>query len=300
MSVVVTVVDGGATLERCLAALTTQAGAPALEIVVPWDDTLPGMPGLAAQFPDVDFLAMGAVTTRRRRDGPAGQHELFDRRRSAGLGVVTGDLVAIVEDRGVPRPDWAAALARLHAELPHAVIGGAVENGRPALLNRAVYACDFGRYQLPFTAGPRDYVTDVNICYKRRAIEATRDLWRARYHETTVHWALQRAGETLYISPEPVVDQMRDGLTLGRVLGERFGWGRLFAYTRARETAMGKRLALAAFSPVLPCLLLFRLFRHQLTRKLPLAPFLAASPVILLLLAGWSAGEAAGYLTGEA
>jgi hypothetical protein len=299
LSVVVTVVDGGATLERLLRGLTAQDRPPTREVLVPWDESVSDPAGLAARFPAVRFVPMGAVTTRRPIDSPAGQHELYDRRRAAGLALASGDLVAILEDRGVPRPDWARGVVAAHRELPHAVIGGAIENGRDGRLNWAVYFCDFGRYQLPFEAGPRPYVSDVNICYKRRALEATRELWRERYHETTVHWALLRAGEVLFLSPDFAVDQMRDDLTLRRVLRERVGWGRLFAYTRARDVSTGRRLVLAALSPLLPFVLLLRHLRGRVTRHRGVGTFLAVSPVVFLLLAAWSLGELIGYATGE-
>ena len=284
---------------RCLTALARQEQAPRLEIIVPYDESVEGMAPIVARFPTFHFLPIGQVDTLRPRSGPAGQHELFDRRRSAGLGRARGDIIAIVEDRGVPRSDWAGTLVAMHEQLPHAVIGGGVDNGRDQVLNWAVFFCDFGRYQLPFEPGPREYVTDVNIGYKRRALEQTRDLWKERYHETTVHWALIRSGETLFLSDRFAVDQMRDDLSLGRLVAERVGWGRLFAYTRAREIGGGKRLALAAMAPVLPVLLFYRLARHQISRKRTLGKFVMASPVVLLLLATWSLGEMIGYLTGK-
>ena len=299
LSVVVTIVDGGETLVRCLTALARQENAPSLEIIVPYDESVAGMAPIVARFPTFHFLPIGLIDTRRPREGPAGQHELFDRRRSAGLASARGDIIAIVEDRGVPRPDWARALVTTHEQLPHAVIGGGVDNGRDRVLNWAVYFCDFGRYQLPFEPGPREYVTDVNIGYKRGALEQTRELWKERYHETTVHWALTRAGETLFLSDRFAVDQMRDDLSVGRLVSERVGWGRLFAYTRAREIGAGKRMVLAAMAPVLPLLLFSRLARHQWAKRRTLGKFLVASPVVLLLLATWSLGEMIGYLTGK-
>jgi hypothetical protein len=258
------------------------------------------MAEMAQRFPEFHFIPLGSLQTRRPPQSAAGQHELFDRRRSAGLAQARAELIAILEDRGVPRPDWARRVVAAHRELPHAVIGGAIENGRDHLLNWAVFFCDFGRYQTPFQAGVRDYVSDVDICYKRRALEATRELWLTRYHETTVHWALQRAGETLFLTPDFAVDQMRDDLTLGRLLRERVGWGRLFAYTRARELPAARRLTLAALTPLLPFLLLLRHLRGRLERRRNVGKFLAVSPVVLLLLAAWSCGELIGYLTGEA
>jgi hypothetical protein len=244
-------------------------------------------------------VAMGRVETLRPASRPAGQHELFDRRRAAGLAVVTGDLVAILEDRGVPRADWARTAIDLHQALPHAVIGGAVENGRNRTLNWAVYLCDFGRYQPPLPRGPREYVTDVNICYKRMALEKTRHLWRERYHETTVHWELLRSGETLFLAPEMVVEQRRERLRLAALLRERLDWGRLFAYTRAKEMSRGRLLLLAALSPLLPFVLFGRLALLQFQKGVSVGAFLRAAPAVGLLMATWSAGEMLGYLTGK-
>jgi hypothetical protein len=142
-------------------------------------------------------------------------------------------------------------------------------------------------------------VSDVNIGYKRQAIDQTRGLWKDRYHETTVHWALQRAGETLYLTPDLIVDQMRGPLRLSRLLDERLAWGRLFAYTRAREARLPRRLAWAMLAPLLPALLLARHTRVQMAKRATFGAFLRAAPVVLALLMAWSAGEALGYLTAE-
>ncbi len=300
LSIVLTIVDGGATLERCLSALGAQESAPPLEVLVPWDDSIPGMVVMAGRFPEARFLPLGGLKTERSIQSAAGQHELFDRRRAAGLAAASGDLIAILEDRGVPCPDWARNIVLAHAEHPEAVIGGAINNGRDRALNWAVYFCDFGRYQLPFERGNRAYVSDVNVCYKRRALEATRSLWYDRYHETTVHWALQRAGESLYLNPDCVVEQMREGLSLGGVLAERVGWGRLFAYTRAREITRGRRLMLGALTPILPVILFARQARLQYQKKVTFAHFMTVFPLVFLLLAAWSLGELKGYLTGRA
>jgi hypothetical protein len=206
--------------------------------------------------------------------------------------------VAILEDRGAPAPDWARMMAAEHARLPHAAIGGAIENGLDRPLAWAVYFCDFGRYQRPFEPGTRAYVSDVNVGYKRRALDLTADRWRVRYHETTVHWALQRAGESLYLSPSIVVEQQRLGLRLADLVRERFVWGRLFAYTRAREQPATNRVVHAALAPVLPMILFARIVGTQ-ARRATLARFVAVSPVVCVLLTAWSVGEMVGYVTGR-
>jgi hypothetical protein len=298
LSVVVTIVDGGAALDRCLRGLAQQHDAPPLEVIVPYDDSVADVGHLPASFPEFRFLPLGSLRTARPIEGAAGQHELFDRRRAAGLSAARGDLVAILEDRGVPRSDWARTIVSLHERLPHAVIGGAIENGCKRALNWAVYFCDFGRYQAPLPEGPAAYVSDVNICYKKAALDRVAPLWRDRYHETTVHWALQRAGETLFLSPGPVVHQIRDHLTLRSLIAERVAWGRLFAYTRARETTVGRRALLAALAPVLPLLLFGRHTSMQFRKRATFGRFVAVSPIVLLLLIAWSAGEMVGYAIG--
>lgn len=299
LSVVLTVVDGAEAVHECLRALAEQEGSPSLEVIVPWDDSVPGVGALRSEFGSVHFLAMGRIATERPIGSPAGQHELYDRRRSAGLKAVRGDIVCILEDRGIPERVWAAKVARLHAELPHAVIGGAVECGIDAALNWAVYFCDYGRYQLPLDAGPREYVTDVNIAYKRRALERVRELWAERYHETTVHWQLARAGETLWLTPDFVVWQRRRGLSVASILRERVEWGRLFAYTRVKEASAPKRVTYVLMALVLPVVLLLRHGRMQAEKRVHFRRFLAVSPLVALFLAAWSLGELLGYVTGR-
>lgn len=285
---------------RCLDALAAQRGAPPLEVLVPYDDSVPGMREFIDRFPAFQFLDLGHLQTAEPPSGPAGQHELFDRRRAAGLSNATGDLVAILEDRGVPRCNWAAEAQRLHEQMPDAVIGGAIENGRDRLLNWAVYFCDFGRYQRPFRAGPRPYVSDVNVTYKRIALDRTRTLWQNRYHEPIVHGALLRSGDVLILSPDLVVDQFRSRLRLSALLRERLAWGRLFASLRVREGGLRARLVLIAISPLLPALLFVRLARMQFDKGVSLSRFMTATPVVALLLVAWSVGELLGYVTGTA
>jgi hypothetical protein len=305
LSVVVTVVDGGDALRRCLHALRTQTGAPVMEILVPYDATAAAVASTVgdactADGPAVRALNLGHLETARPPLSAGGQHELIDRRRAAGLAAARGTLVGILEDRGVPRSDWAATAVRLHRELAHEVVGGAVENGRPQTLNWAVYLCDFGRYQRPFAAGPRRYVSDVNVVYKRSALERTRHIWQTSYHEPLVHWALERDGTRLFASPELIVDQMRDSLRVGALLRERLAWGRLFGSLRSRDAALVSRLGLAILSPLVPGVLFLRLLRDQFARRSSLPQFARAAPAALLLMTAWAIGEAIGVITRRA
>ncbi len=297
LSVVLTLVDGGTILREAVERLLEQREVADLEILLPYDDSVAQeVERLANPDPRLRLLPMGRIETARPIGSAAGQHELFDRRRARGLAEARAPLVGILEDRGLPAPDWARAMIAAHRDGRAAAIGGPVLCGETSALARAVYFCDFSRYQPPITAGPAAWVTDVNVVYDRRALYETRELWQDRYHETTVHWELQRRGSTLELRSEPLVSQHRRGLALGRVLRERFQWGRLFAFTRAREIGSLRRLVLALGCLFLPFILLLRHGRNQIAKREHLASFLLLSPLVLLLLVAWSAGEAAAYL----
>lgn len=296
LSVVVTIVDGGASLERLLNALSRQADPPPLELLVPHDATLGDLSDFQARFPTVKWLDLGQVRTERPASSAAGQHELYDRRRAAGLAAASGALVAIVEDRGAPRADWSRTAVRLHRDQAAAVIGGAIEPVRSSLINWAFWVCDFSRYGLPFPPGPARWVSDVNVTYKRTAIEATRDLWRDRYQEPVVHWALESRGEILYRSPDLVVLHQLPPQRLLPLLPQRFDWGRLFGSIRARHASVPRRLMLALASPIVPLVVLARHGRVQFRRGEGLR-FLRAMPLLLVMLTAWTVGEAWGTIT---
>jgi hypothetical protein len=59
-------------------------------------------------------------------------------------------------------------------------------------------------------------------------------------------------------------------------------------------------LRFAAICPLLPAVLVLRLFRNVLRKRRNRAAFLRALPFILLLTSVWSFGELVGYLTGRA
>ncbi len=305
LSVIVTIVDGGQALRRCLDALLTQVDAPAIEILVPIDVTaaaakeIVGDVAAARASSLIRCIDLGRLESREPAASAAGQHELIDRRRAAGLGAARGDLIAILEDRGVPRPDWAAAIVRHHAAVSNLVIGGAVENGRDAALNWAVFLCDFDRYQRPFAPGPRAAVSDVNVAYKRRAIDETRETWRGRFHEPWVHRALAQRGETLLAFPDIVVDQVRDDLRIMSLIRERLAWGRLFGSLRAYRATFPQRLAWVLAAPFVPVVMFGRIVRDRFTKPPPLGRFLIAAPATILLLIAWAVGEAAGAFQRE-
>ena len=297
LSLIVTIVDGGDQLRGFLRRVEAFENAPSMEVIVPYDASIGETAKMATEFPGVRFLDIGRIDTAKPLDTSAGQHELFDRRRAAGLMAATGEIIGMLEDRGWPQADWAAVLVRLHRTLPNGVIGGAIECREPAgSVNWAFYVSDFGRYGRPFDSGPADWVSDVNLSYSRKALEETRHLWKDRYHEPIVHWYLIGKGEQLWLSNELVVHHQRPATTFGQLLPERFGWGRLFGEIRVRDMPEGKRWALILASPLIAPLLWFRHYKIQASKGRG-ARYLKTLPRVMVLSTAWTLGEVWGYIT---
>lgn len=297
LSVVVTVVGGKECLRNHLEILCPQARFHHCEILVPFDCWSEEIGSLASEFPEVTFSYRGDLGLKASATISKSNHCLYDRRRAVGLRLCRGNIVALTEDHAIPADDWLSRILLAH-EQPYDVIGGAVENGVDRPMNRAWYFCDFGRYGRPFESREVQYVSDVNISYKRKALMKTQGLWWDAYHETTVNWALQALGIKLFLDAEPVVYQFRPRLSFWRALRERAAWGKVFATTRAAMFPLFRRLLFAVGTFGLPVVLCFRALRHMNRQDQGALRILSTFPVIACFVVCWSVGEMAGYLFG--
>ena len=299
ISILITVIGGKETMRRCLKTLRPQIQTVAAEIIVPYDKWAAEIGELKPEFPEVNFPFITDLGIAANPNVAAHQHRLCDRRRAIGLGLAGGQVIAMTEDQVVPAANWVAEILEAHDRLPAAVIGGSIDNAVDEPLHWAAYYCDHGRYGSPLAATEAEYVSDLNISYKREAIEATRDVWREAYSETKVHWALRDRGMSLRLDPALKVYKHRPPIQYGQTLCERSEWGRVFAETRVASISFGQRIFLAAMTPVLPALLLWRNLKHMLRQRRTAGQIIPTLPLIAGLLIAWSWGELVGYIQGE-
>ena len=248
------------------------------------------------QHPDVHFEEVSNLKTFT---GKGGSREHHDELRARGLALARGKIVALIEDHGIPAPDWSAQIIQAHAS-QFAGVGGAIENGIDRPLNWAVYYCDFLRYQNPLPAGETWTVSDANVAYKRELLQSVRPVWREIFHESSVNDALRARGEKLALAPAVVLLQHRLGLRFGSAMKERFVWGRSYAATRARLAGTQKRMFWTVFAPALPPLMLSRMTLMAFQKRRTFPAFLKAFPLTAALIVAWSCGELTGYITGRA
>jgi hypothetical protein len=269
-----------------------------IEILVPYDDRIPGMLALQEQFPNVRFIAVQG-------------HCTYAQQRAFGVQNARGAVVALTEDHCIPERYWCARILEAHGN-SHAAVGGVVEKQVPdTVLNWALYLSDYGRYMSPMTEGPAEHLTDCNVSYKRAALGAIADVWRNEFHEPIVHEALRAGDECLWLSPQVVVHQQRN-LGLGAAITDRYHFGRLFGSGRIRQqnaimsvdeglwAVWLWRLIYIASTVFLPLLLIARVAGHVLRKRRCGAVFLRALPALVVLNTAWAAGEFVGYVTGRA
>ena len=146
--------------------------------------------------------------------------------------------MALIEDTVIPDEEWSAQVLAAH-QLPHAVIGGAVEHAGKGLLNWAVYLMDFGRYTLPLAEGPQQSLTDINVSYKADVLNANGDLWRHRSHEVSCTCGSPETGRGALVAETADGGPPRQGLArIPGGLSERFQWGWVYG-TKHRKWLAG-------------------------------------------------------------
>jgi hypothetical protein len=299
LSVVLRIVGGKPFLRRCLKSLKKQIADGAIEVLVPYNRSVHDFAELKAEFPQFCFVETSRVQNSLPVVTPAAAHELCDRQTSKGIAASRGEIVALIEDTATPAMDWCKQILDAH-RLPHATIGGAVEHAGCGVVNWAVYFLDFGRYQLPLSEGPAAYLTDVNVSYKRAALESVKDAWAETYNEVAVHRAFMRKGAVLWRRPQMVVCQDRGSLSFIQQLRERFAWGNLFAAVRVREMTLPRRLLYAVLSPAIPLVLTARMAKKVFVTGRNHWRFVLSLPVFLSLGSVWCLGELFAYLSGRA
>ncbi len=261
------------TLRACLAAITAQAG-PEDEIVVA--DCSPEKPRIGDERVKlIHFCEPRSVPEMRW----------------AALRATDRELVAAVESRCVPAPDWLRRLAEAHAQYSSAAgIGGPVSAAPATRMEDGLYFCEYGRYAPPVECGPSTDLSGANLSYKRAFLEQESDLLDAGCWETLIHLRWRERGVMLALCGAEV--RFVNAMRFGTMLRQRFDYGR--NYAAARRVS---KLLFAAASPLLPFLLTFRLARSAKKKGLA-RRFLRAAGYVFLLNVAWSAGEACGYLFG--
>jgi len=285
LSIIIASINGRPYIDACLEALARQRGAERAEVVVA-DCVGPQVADFVRDaYPDFRLIAF---------DEPKSVPEL----RSAGILASRGGIVAITEDHCIPPQGWYEAMVEAHQRRSEPAIGGAVDNAATdRIVDWAVYFCEYSNFISPIPEGVVHDLPGPNVSYKRAALDTMRDLIEDGYWETFLHIRLEETGQHLWSDPSVQVLHKKH-YRFGEFLSERFHYGRAYAGTRNEFTPLSKRLVHLVGSPLLPPVLMVRIWRRVWSRKRHRSEFFRALPAIATFMLAWAAGEWVGYAFG--
>ena len=287
-SVVIASFRARALLEACVASVQHQCVEAGAELILARDENCGDLESIALAFPACRVVAAPPGAT-------------VPELRGAGMASARAQCVAILEDHCVVSDGW---LVRLTSAMDGcAVSGGGMDNAqRERAIDWGAYFSEYGFFDT--NRRTRNFaaplLTGANVAYGPQVLpDVTRWMQEGAW-ENTIHDRLAVAGHHFRFVAEAVVAQnMR--YAFGGFCVDRYVHGRDFARTRLRlsNARALQRITLALLSPLLPILLVGRLWAlttgRTWSRRLR---FLVASPYTLTFLAAWSIGECVGYLLG--
>jgi glycosyltransferase involved in cell wall biosynthesis len=283
-SVVVASHNAQVSIEACLAALESQRPGEEVELIVVDNSTDGTTEIIRERFPNVKLIVQPPSA-------------LIPHLWATGIRQSAAEIVAITTAHCIPDTHWLTRLLQAHAA-PVSAIGGAIEHAAPTgVVDWAIYFCRYSQYMLPFPEGFAPEIPGDNAAYKRAYLDQCQHVWRHGFWEPAVHAALKKAGCRLLLLPSIVVYHQQSFGFWG-FMHQRFQHGRQFGGERTLRLSGLQRGLYIAFSPVIPCVLLYRIVRQVLTKRRHRTRLLVCPPLLMLFLLAWALGELRGYLRG--
>lgn len=284
LSVIIASVTGLPYIDECLSALQRQEGNVDAEVIVL-------------------NCCNDAVSEHIRKKFP--QVKLFDfperlsipELRFIGMSHADGDIITITEDHCNVKEDWFVEILKAH-ESEYAAVGGAVENGSvDRIMDWAVYLCEYAGVMPPIPYGEADGIAGNNASYKRSILEKIDESVKKDYWEFFLQGEMKKAGAKFLSTPAIVVYHKKKFGFLYFLI-QRFHYSRSFAGMRMVRAPFSKRIFYILSSPLLPALMIWRIFQQVIRKKRHLKEFLLSLPLLMIFMLSYAFGECAGYLFG--
>jgi hypothetical protein len=285
VTIVLASIDSSATIGKCLRGFLSELNGEGQIVVVDSSrNGLPATPELLSSHVEILKRPPGMLAPVLWREG---------------LLETSSPLVAFSTAQMVPRPGWLAAMRTAMKANQSAGVGGPIAaNASLSALDRAMYLLRYANYFPPVLESLAFEPPGDNALYCKADLDAVADSWRDGFWEIEVHKQLRARGRTTCVAPQAIVDFL-GGNHLGPALAHRLAHARRFGAGRVRDRHFAVKLVRTAISPAVPPMLLSRIVRNLQARGEPLGPWIPALPFLSVLLATWSAGEAAGALFGS-
>ncbi|MFN0150463.1 MAG: glycosyltransferase [bacterium] len=288
VSVLIGARDAVECIEACLESLEREAAPANVEVIVAVPNSDPVATIVETQFPWVEVV---------RVDDRPGAPNLAVL-RAAAFARSRGAIVAFTDAHCKVKPGWVAALRRA-IEGGADVAAGAVMNGTAKTITGwTSFLFDYGEFLPPVAAGPAHALSGNNIAYRREMLGEPAEHEADGLLKYFVNARLAAERRQLRCAPEMIV-VFRRRISLGRLLRDRFHFGRCFAAQRLEHGVVKSRAAYRVLAPLLPALVIVRLFRRLLARPVLRTQVVRCALPLAIVAVSWGLGEAAGALLGR-
>ncbi len=283
LSVVVAAKNVRQTLLACLKLLMRQAEGRNVEIIVVDASTDGSAQSVSEYSSQIKLLH-------------ANPEWLVPRLWSLGIEEATAPIVAITIGQCLPDRHWIDTILRMAAEEERcAGFGGSIDGPRDGRWRDwAMYFSRYSAYMPPLATQLTEEIAGDNAAYRKSALEGCEEV-RTGFWENLIHHHLRTGGWTLMLSSDMRV-QLGPCPSAWRFCRERYLHGRHFGSTRPGNSGparWGRIVTAPALVPFLVVRIGSRIATH---RRDWLRRCLLALPWLVVFMAAWSLGEAAGYL----
>lgn len=204
--------------------------------------------------------------------------------------------MALTTGHCIVAADWAQSiLAAFEGGI--AAVGGPLRlQSQASTLDAAIFFLRYSAYLEGSPDGVASEIAGDNAAYLRASIPPASWARETGFWELDVNREIRKRGGILRWS-NAAVAEFGHSFGLRSICRHRFEHGSLFGAARVQRAESTARIVLA--SPIIPFVILARIWRRAARRSEYRGRFFAAIPLILLLASAWAAGEAAGALRGS-
>ncbi len=286
ISVVIASVNGFPWIGACLAALTTQRGGIAYEILVMDRCGDQVRAEISRLFPRSEIRVM-----------PVEGYPSIPKLRAIGMAAARGRMIGILEDHCNVPPTWFQSIERAHLA-GHRAIGSGVENGAvDRVIDWGVFFCEYAKFMPPVQGGTGVEIPGNCAVYDRQALDLVGPEIKQEVWESFIHRRMAEEGVAFFCDPEMTVSHKRE-FPFSYFMSQRYHYSRSFAGMRLQTAPRSRRLIYAAATPLLPPMLMGRMATTIWRKGRRKKEFMIAVPVISIFLLSWAWGEFVGALCG--
>ena len=205
--------------------------------------------------------------------------------------------VAVLDIHCPPQAGW---WERVRREIGHGtpIFFGPVNAGWDPRDARMIgYLAEYAQFHSPLEPQLNE-VPGNNIVCRRSLLDDPGKLVAAGFFKTFMIWKLEREQNLAPRCFDDMVVRYRKPFAMWHYLGRRFVHGRCFAACRFDNPGQPPRFICLAFTPALPLLRCWRIYRAVVNNAELRRALLGHLPSVLLSEIAWSAGEFMGYAFG--